>query len=220
MPKSEPIEFEDAQLNESIEMNQKKIVFEIKSIENKETGLCETRTATDEICEEIGQKNARKIPKKAIKWDEQETIYLIFLVEKLGRAWAKITSKYKKYFKNRNARDLKKKYYTLKKNNKDHFENLKEKSKNLNESDFMLDKIIEKKMYVRWDDEEITYLVHGVETLGKNWVSILTTFKAHFKEDRSGQDLCDKYRKIERNFESLEHFKRLSKLLPERKNLY
>ena len=102
-------------------------------------------------------------PKKAVKWEETELVYLVFLVEKLGTAWGKISTTYKKYFINRNARDLKKKYYTLKTNHKSLMDGLKEQANLINENEVLVEQTIEKKMYIRWDEEEILYLgkLHG-----------------------------------------------------------
>jgi hypothetical protein len=99
-----------------------------------------------------------KTVKKAVKWDENELIYLVFFVEKLGTAWGKISVMYKKYFNNRNARDLKKKYYTLKTNHKSLIDSLIEQANRLDEKEILIEQIIEKKMYIRWDEEEILYL--------------------------------------------------------------
>ena len=108
-----------------------------------------------------------KTVKKAVKWDENELVHLVFFVEKLGTAWGKISVMYKKYFNNRNARDLKKKYYTLKTNHKSLIDSLIEQANLLDEKEILIEQIIEKKMYIRWDEEEVLYLGNFLKLFSK-----------------------------------------------------
>ena len=218
--KSESFEFDvtlstNKELLKNVELNQQFNSVAEKSSKTEEIDLCENRIiGTDESvlrCKDIQVTNeitAKKVPKKKIKWDEKEAIYLIFLVEKLGTAWGKISSKYKQFFNNRNSKDMRRKYHCLK-NNNNLYESLKEKSKYLNEREFM----IQKNKYLRWTDEETAFLVHAVDTLGKNWAYILANFKGYFKSGRTAQDLVHKYRITERNPETLRRFRNLSEIL-------
>ena len=131
----------------------------------------------------------------------------------MGHAWAKIAKNYNHLFQNRNARDLKKKYYTLKTNDQCVLEFYKNKASLLNEEEFKIEQIIERKKYLKWEDEECAYLVHGVKVFGKNWVFILSNYNRNFKEGRSSQDLCDKYRKLEKNLDLFESYKGLAQEL-------
>ena len=97
----------------------------------------------------------RKQRKKAIDWTEKETLNLVYLVEKVGRAWNEISTNYKEFFQERKAKDLINKYDHLEKTNGKLTE-LKEQARAImsKESGSKVLIPVEKQKYIRWNDLE------------------------------------------------------------------
>ncbi len=151
---------------------------------------------------------------KRMKWSDEENIYLAHGVKKLGRGnWAEILKKYNKYFdKERTRQDLNRKYRDLEKN-KTFLDSLEKKAELIEDTDTV---DVLKFKYGRWSEEEIIYLVHGVEKLGRdNWLEIIKKYKKYFNKDRRSKDLLCKYQLLEKNKNVLESFKKKAELIKE-----
>ena len=83
-----------------------------------------------ELIKDVEKKSFEK--PKYDKWDDEETIYLVHGVEKLGRNWVDILGRYKNHFKKqRDAKGLHSKYKSLE-NNKECLEYFMKKAALLN----------------------------------------------------------------------------------------
>ena len=149
--------------------------------------------------------------KKVNKWSTKETLYLVYFVHLMGRSWVEIFLKYEKYFENRTAQDLCNKYVKLEKDVV-LLEEYKEQAELLLGDEI---EISEKKLtkYDKWDDDEVTSLLQGVEKYGRNWVCILEVYKNNFKKHRDAKGLHSKYKSLEKNRESFLSFKRKAGIL-------
>ncbi len=71
---------------------------------------------------------------------------------------------------------------------------------------------VKKKKINKWSNKEILCLVYLVNRVGRLWVDILSSYEQYF-ENRTAQDLCNKYVKLERDPLVLDQFKRDAELL-------
>jgi hypothetical protein len=99
------------------------------------------------------------VRKNVCKWDVTEVTYLVYFVEKYGRAWTLIANRYKECFRNRNIFDMCAKYSSLERNLRS-FEFFKKQAEKLaktrsdNESsnEFYNSKYVVRRNSIRWDD--------------------------------------------------------------------
>ena len=152
-----------------------------------------------------------RMKKRVNKWSTNEVLHLVYFVQLMGRSWVEIFLKYEKYFENRTAQDLCNKYVKLEKDGV-LLQQYKEQAELL-----LIDEIEinEKKLtkYDKWDDDEVTSLLQGVEKYGRNWVCILGIYKNNFKKHRDAKGLHNKYRSLEQNRENFLKFKKKAGIL-------
>ena len=166
---------------------------------------CDNKFKNEEVAEEDSSVN--KSYKKRNKWDVKEITYLVYFAQKTEKAWNEIARRYKKYFKNRIARDLMMKYrWLMKKKQLDQFIKLSEILEN---EGFDANQSFKSKSFdfKDWDNVEMVNLVYGVEKMGKQWDKILKTYLKNFKIGRTSDDLKDKYLYLEQNEKELEALK-------------
>ena len=172
------------------------------------------RKLSNDTCssDELNEQKENQVKKKKMnRWSSKETLYLVYLVHKVGRSWVEILSNYEKYFENRTAQDLCNKYVKLEKDTL-LLEQLRKKGEILLKDEI---KELAKKTinYGKWDDDEVICLIKGVELFGRNWNFILNEYKNKFKQHRECKGLHSKYKCLENNKESLEYFKKLAGII-------
>jgi hypothetical protein len=84
-------------------LNEEKILFDYFKMQAK---LLEEELETTEL-------NSSKSDNLVKNWCKTEIMHLVFFVSKLGNCWYDISTKHKKYFRNRSANDMKSKYNDL-----------------------------------------------------------------------------------------------------------
>jgi hypothetical protein len=151
-----------------------------------------------------------------INWSENESIRLIYIVNRVGKRWRMIANEYKAYLKNKDDSYLLYKYSYLKKNKK-LFEELRRKSEKVKDVE-ILNFEFDKKSPVRWSSKELTYLVLGVMKYGKKWTHCYNIYKPYFDESRSRTDLTKKYNYLKNNRKMFAHFKQKAELLAKKQN--
>ena len=66
----------------------------------------------------------------------------------------------------------------------------------------------DKNLYMKWDEVETCYLVHGVEKIGKGkWANILMMYRKYFKKHRNHVSLRTKYLILEKHEDILKEYK-------------
>ena len=78
----------------------------------------DSKDAIKEQINIVSFKFDQKVSSSLQDWSEAEFINLVYLVNKLGRsAWRDISTKFRKYFKNRKSRELSDAYHYLEERN-------------------------------------------------------------------------------------------------------
>jgi hypothetical protein len=142
-------------------------------------------------------------------WTEDESIRLIYILDRVGHKWSTIANLYKEHFKGRDHTQLLKKYQYLRKFNL--IEDLRKKAHLINDV-----KIINK-TYKReplpWSPKELTYLVLGVMRFGTKWETIRKVYKSHFQKGRLRNEYQLKYMYLKKFPNKLQFYQKQAELL-------
>ena len=98
--------------------DRKDLLVKYTKLEKNEKRLKDLKKKSESLKEKDFKKEERIVKKRKIfKWDQTELAYLVHGVEKYGKRWAEILTKYQKYFKSsRKATDLQGRYAIMEKN--------------------------------------------------------------------------------------------------------
>ena len=147
-------------------------------------------------------------------WTKREILRLIFIVNKVNRCWKMIARKYKRYFKNKSARILSKKYFELKKN-KSLFQNLEEKSKQVKDVKILeyYKSTIDRSTLTRWSENEIIYLIGGAAKYDQNFEDLFKNYRNRFHESRTLGSLKSKYNLLIKTPRKILYFQQKASLM-------
>jgi hypothetical protein len=167
--------------------------------------MSQSTSEVEDYIDEISKEGSHEY-----QWTENDSIRLIFILNKVGKQWTMIADEYKNYLKNKSSIYLCSKYYHLKKH-ETLFQNLSEKSKLV--KDVQIGKIsYSRKPSVRWSDKEFAFLIYGVMKHGTRWDLTLDLFNQYFSRDAKLMDIKNAYQRLRKHPERLIYFQKKAKL--------
>ena len=156
------------------------------------------------------------------RWTEEDSVCLLFFVNKFGRKWKLIADNYKSYLKNKNEQFLHNKYNHLKRN-KSLFKKLEKEAELLKDVEILKNNENYSELpcksdyvYEKWSEDESLYLVYGVLKYPTDREALFNYYRTHVNQYRSRCALRDKYYRIRQNPNRLLDLEEKAKLLNEK----
>ena len=201
--------------------NDSEIETRSDSYQEKDSNMNENRTEEASDCEKTDNcnhvrnvknsekyENSENLNKKKTRklYNKKEILNLIYMVEKEGKDFCKIATKFKEYFRNRNCNSLEKKYKRLE---SDSFNFRRYKKEVKLRKIKKIDSIYNEQ---QWTYEEHLYLMSGISKFGKKWNKILEIYGHHFNKILKSVDLQFKYRELRKDPTKYENLMKDAKL--------
>ena len=169
----------------------------------------------EEMTENILGVNYNK--RKANSWTDDDSIRLIFIVNKVGRHWKIISKNFKNHFRKNGANFLRNKYFKLKEN-EILFKNFVEKSKQITDVTiinnlYSKNRTNRPESLINWTENELIYLVHGVSKFNGRFEELFKENRSHFHESRTLGALRKKYSDLKKDTSKLLYLKKKASLL-------
>ena len=155
---------------------------------------------------------------KSAAWTKNEILNLVYLYNKFGSRWATFANDYKKYFNNRNRRQLDRKYVCLKNNEAKDF-NLNEIQREvklmkglMNLKSSNSSSVDSRRKQIDWTRTEILNLVYLVKEFGHEWTMFATKYREYFNQ-RTVWIMRHKYQKLKENSKNYQDLARKARSL-------